>query len=358
MKKLKLIVLNNSAELGNLVDKNLKKATEARGTYKVKITENRFSNGEGKIRIDESVNGADLFILSDVGNYGTSYMMHGKEHFMGPDEHFEDIKRVIAAVSGHAKTINVIMPLLYESRQHKRKGNESLDCAMSLQELERLGVNRIITFDAHDPSICNAIPTMPFDNFYPTHLILEELIEHEEAHEILVISPDMGAMERARVFADMLASDVGVFYKRRDLSKVVNGKNPIVEHMYMGADPRGKDILIVDDMIASGSSMLEVAENLKSKGARNVYMAATFSLFTEGLEKFNEAYEKGIFDRLYSTNLSYVPDELKEKSWFVDVDCSNYMAEIIDAVNRQEDLEPLWHIKKNLLNKIQKKMRK
>ncbi len=358
MKKLKLIVLNNSETLGNLVDKNLKKLNDARGTYKVKITENRFSNGEGKISIDESVNGTDLFILSDVGNYGSSYIMHGREHFMGPDEHFEDIKRVIAAVGGHAKNINVIMPLLYESRQHKRKGNESLDCAMSLQELEKLGVNRIITMDAHDPSICNAIPMLPFDNFYPTHLILEELIEHEEAHEILVISPDMGAMERARVFADMLACDVGVFYKRRDLSKVVNGKNPIVEHMYMGADPTGKDILIVDDMIASGGSMIEVAENLKKRGARNVYMAATFSLFTEGLDRFNEAYEKGIFDRLYSTNLSYIPEELKKKDWFIEVDCSKYLAEIIDAIFKQEELESLWHIKKNLLNKIQKKMRK
>lgn len=358
MKKMKLIVLNSAKELGDLVDKRLREMNDCKTTYKTKITENRFSNGEGKIRIDESVNGMDLFILGDVGNYGLSYNMRGREHFMGPDEHFEDIKRVIAACSGHATRINIVMPLLYESRQHKRRGNESLDCAISLQELERIGVDRLITFDAHDPSICNAIPRMPFENFYPTHLILEELTKKEDIKDMLVISPDMGAMERARVFADMLTSDVGVFYKRRDLSKVVDGKNPIVEHMYMGADPLNKNVLIVDDMIASGGSILEVAENLKKKGAASVYLAATFSLFTEGLEKFDEAYKKGYFDCLYSTNLSYIPKELKTREWFVEVDCSAYVAEIINAVFRQDDLASLWQVKKNLLKKIQKKVKK
>ena len=261
-------------------------------------------------------------------------------------EHFEDIKRVIAATSGHASKINVVMPLLYQSRQHKRRGNESLDCAISLQELERIGVDNIITFDAHDPSICNAIPRLPFENFYPTHTILEELIQKEDVKDLLVISPDMGAMERARYYADMLNCDVGVFYKRRDLSKVVNGKNPIVEHMYMGADVKNKDVLVVDDMIASGGSMIEVCEHLREKGARNIYLIATFALFTEGVEKFVDAYNKGLFNKLYSTNLSYVPDEIKNNNWYVDVDCSRYLAIIIDTINKKGDIESLWNGKK------------
>lgn len=358
MSKMKLVVLNNISELGNKVNKHLQEFNKNNNDYKVKMISDRFSNGEGKVSIKESVNGTDLYILSDVGNYGVSYMMHGREHFMSPDEHFEDIKRVIAATSGHASKINVIMPLLYEARQHKRRGNESLDCAIALQELERIGVDNIITFDAHDPSICNAIPRLPFENFYPTHTILEELIENEDINDLLVISPDMGAMERARYYADMLGCDVGVFYKRRDLSKVVNGKNPIVEHMYMGADVNGKDVIVVDDMIASGGSMIEVAEHLRNKGARNIYLIATFSLFTEGTEKFVQAHEDGLFNKLYSTNLSYVPDEIKNNKWYVDVDCSKYLALIINTFNKKGDVEELWNGKKKIINKIKKKLEK
>lgn len=355
MSKLKLVVLGSAFELGKKVNKELKKINKVDTDYIVSITEDRFSNGEGKIKINENVNNCDLYILSDVGNYGINYMMHGMPHYMSPDEHYEDIKRVIAAASGHASKINVLMPLLYESRQHKRRGNESLDCAIALQELERMGVNNIITFDAHDPSICNAIPRLPFENFYPTHTILEELIENEELDDLLVISPDMGAMERARYYADMLSSDVGVFYKRRDLSKVVNGKNPIVEHMYMGADPKGKDIIIVDDMIASGSSMIEVAENLRHRGARNIYLIATFSLFTEGTDNFVKAYNDGLFTKVYSTNLSYIPKKLRAEDWFIDVDCSKYMAEIINTLNKKEDIDSLWDVKKRIIDKIQRK---
>lgn len=358
MSKLKLVVLDNISELGNKVNEHLKDLNKVSKDYKVKMKSDRFSNGEGKVGINESVNGDDLYILSDVGNYGISYLMHGREHFMSPDEHFSDIKRVIAATSGHASKINVIMPLLYESRQHKRRGNESLDCAIALQELEKMGVDNIITFDAHDPSICNAIPRLPFENFYPTHTILEKLIENEDIKEMLVISPDMGAMERARYYADMLSCDVGVFYKRRDLSKVVNGKNPIVEHLYMGADSNGKDVIIVDDMIASGGSMIEVAEHLRNKGARNIYLIATFALFTEGTEKFKEAYEKGVFNKLYSTNLSYVPDSIKDSDWYVDVDCSKYLALIINTFNNKGDIEELWNGKKQVIDKIKKKMGK
>lgn len=356
MSKLKLVVMNNISELGEKVNKHLKELNKTEKSYLVKMKSERFSNGEGKVSLGESVNGDDLYIISDVGNYGISYMMHGREHFMSPDEHFEDIKRVIAATSGHASKINVVMPLLYQSRQHKRRGNESLDCAISLQELERIGVDNIITFDAHDPSICNAIPRLPFENFYPTHTILEEMIENEDIKDLLVISPDMGAMERARYYADMLSCDVGVFYKRRDLSKVVNGKNPIVEHMYMGADVKDKDVLVVDDMIASGGSMIEVCEHLREKGARNIYLVATFALFTEGIEKFVEAYEKGLFNKLYSTNLSYVPDEIKKNNWYVDVDCSRYLAVIIDTINKKGDIEGLWNGKKQIIDKIRKKL--
>lgn len=356
MSKLKLVVLGSAKELGEKVNKELKRLNKTDDDFIVSITENRFSNGEGKVKINESVNNSDLYILSDVGNYGISYNMHGHTHYMSPDEHYEDIKRVIAATSGHAVKINVIMPLLYESRQHKRRGNESLDCAIALQELERMGVDNIVTFDAHDPSICNAIPRLPFENFYPTHNILEELLDNEELDDILVVSPDMGAMERARYYADMLSSDVGVFYKRRDLSKVVNGKNPIVEHMYMGADPKDKDIIVVDDMIASGGSMIEVAENLKERGARNIYLIATFSLFTEGTKNFIEAYNKGLFTKVYSTNLSYIPEELRSEDWFIDVDCSKYIAEIINTLNKRESIDSLWDVKKRIINKINKKV--
>lgn len=358
MSKLKLVVLSSAKELGDKVNEELKRLNKTDKDYFLTITENRFNNGEGKVKIEDSIDNSDLYIISDVGNYNISYMMHGLEHHMSPDEHFEDIKRVIAASCGHASKINVLMPLLYESRQHKRRRNESLDCAISLQELEHMGVDNIVTFDAHDPSICNAIPRLPFENFYPTHIILDNMLDEEDLRDVLVISPDMGAMERARYYADMLKCDVGVFYKRRDLSKVVNGKNPIVEHMYMGADPKGRDIVVIDDMIASGTSMLEVAESLRSKGARNIYLVATFALFTEGISRFVEAHNKGLFNKVYSTNLSYIPESIKKEDWFIDVDCSKYIAEIIDTLHDQENIDELWNVKKRIINKIEKKMTK
>ena len=354
MNKLKLLVMPNCQLLGDEVNKELKRINKTRGNYLLDFKPDRFSNGEGKVKINESVNNTDLYILSDVGNYDINYNYHGRVHYMSPDEHFEDIKRAIAATSGHSAKINVIMPLLYQSRQHKRRGNESLDCAIGLQELERMGVNNIITFDAHDPSVSNAIPQLPFENFYPTHIILEELIENEDISDLLVISPDMGAMERARYFAEMLECDVGVFYKRRDLSKVVNGKNPVVEHMYMGADPKGKDIIIVDDMIASGGSMIEVSKQLMDRGVKKIFIIATFALFTEGTEKFVDAYKEGLFTKLYSTNLSYVPKTITEQRWYQEVNCSKYIAEIINALNKQEDLNKIVNVKKSMINKIRK----
>lgn len=349
-----IIVLENAKEFGEKLQKNLNQIRNNDENYIIPITSSRFNNGEGKVIIGSSVREKDLYILCDVGNYSITYNMHGKEHEMSPDEHFQDIKRVISATSGHACKITVIMPLLYQARQHKRRGRESLDCAIALQELERLGVTNIITFDAHDPNISNAIPRLPFESFYPTHTILSKLVKQEDIDNLLVVSPDMGAMERARYYAEMLNCDVGVFYKRRDLSTVVNGKNPIVEHVYMGADVKNKNIIVVDDMIASGQSMIEVASELKARGAKNIYLVATFALLTEGTEGFMKAYQEGIFAKLYSTNLSYVPDTIKSQEWYCDVDCSSQLATIIDALNKKKSIQALFGSRKEMAEEIQK----
>lgn len=355
--KLKLLVMPNSQELGNKINQELQKLNHSSKNYLLDFEANRFNNGEGKIKLKEPINNTELYILSDVGNYGQTYQMHNFTHHMSPDEHFEDIKRAIASTSGHATKINVIMPLLYEARQHKRRGNESLDCAISLQELEKMGVDNIITFDAHDPSICNAIPCLPFENFYPTHTILEQLIKNEQLENVLVVSPDMGAMERARYYADMINTNIGVFYKRRDLTKVVNGKNPIIEHLYMGPSPENKDILVVDDMISSGTSMLEVAEKLKKQSARNIYLISTFALFTEGIEEFNQAFNNKIFTKVYTTNLSYIPEDIKATPWLETIDISKYLAQIINTIYNKEDLEPLWNPKKSTIQKINSRLK-
>lgn len=354
---LKLIILDNFKEVGEEVNKEIKRIRNSNVDYTTEFINSRFSNGEGKIKIEESVRDKDLYILCDVGNYSINYNMHGMKHYMSPDEHFQDIKRIVSATNGRSERITLIMPLLYQSRQHKRKGRESLDCALALQDLESLGVDNIITFDAHDPNVSNAIPNTPFENFYPTHIILEDLIKNEMIDNLLVVSPDMGAMERSRYYAEMLGCDVGVFYKRRDLSKIVNGKNPIVDHIYMGADVKGKNILVVDDMIASGESMIDVATELKERGANKIYMVATFALFTEGTEKFKEAYENGLFDKLYSTNLSYVAKEIRNTNWYHEVDFSKLIARIIDSLNKKESVEKYQNGKKEMINKIKKKLK-
>ncbi len=360
MKKedLRLIVLDNIENLGSRTNEYLKKIRKSNEDYIIPITRDRFSNGEGKIKIGGTVRDKDIYIISDVGNYDVTYNMHGFTHHMSPDEHFQDIKRVISAISGYASKITLVMPLLYESRQHKRKGKESLDCAIALKELEALGVNHIVTFDAHDPNVANAIPNLPFENFYPTHDILTDLVANEDIENLLVVSPDMGAMERARYYAEMLGSDVGVFYKRRDLSKVVNGKNPIVEHVYMGADVKDKNIIIVDDMIASGSSMIEVASLLKEKGAAKIYFVATFALLTEGPDAFIKAYSDGLFNKLYTTNLSYVSEVIKKETWYQEVDCSNRMAKIINALNNKDSLKSLFNGKQEILDMVKEKSHK
>ena len=281
--------------------------------------------------------------------------MHGFTNHYSPDDHYQDIKRVILAMCGHAKKITLVMPLLYESRQHRKKGRESLDCAYFLQELSSIGVSEIVTFDVHDPNVCNAVPLLAFENIYPTNTILEDFIKnnHNDLNNLLIVSPDFGAMERARYFAEMLKCDVVVFYKRSDLSKVIDGKNPIVEHAYMGADVKDKVIIVVDDMIASGGSMLEVAEHLKEKGAKKVYLTATFALFTEGIEKFDQAFHNGLYDKLYTTNLTYVKSEIKNKEWFHEVNCSKKIAEVINTLNKGESISPLMNGKAEFFKKIE-----
>ena len=338
MKKsnLKIIAFENCKELGKKIDKHIKQINKTSESSIINVTCSRFSNGEGKVKITESVRDKDLYILSDIGNYDICYDFFGHEHHMSPDEHFQDIKRVISATNGRFSKITVIMPLLYQSRQHRRKEHESLDCALALQELESLGVNNIITFDCHDPNVSNAIPNLPFKNVFATDTILKDMFVKEklEKNNLLTISPDMGAMERARYYAEILGCDVGLFYKRRDLSKIVDGKNPVIEHIYLGCNPKDLTVLVIDDMIASGGSMLDVAKELKNRGAKKVILVATFALFTSGIEKFNNAYEDGLFDRLYTTNLVYIPKEIKKLKWIEVVDCSSQLAKIITDYNK------------------------
>lgn len=358
-KDLALLVLDNCKEFGLKVEENLLKIRKEKDKkYIAKLSACRFSNGEGKITIDESIRNKEIYILCDVGNYSITYKSRGKDHEMMPDEHFQDIKRIISATCGHASKITVIMPLLYQSRQHRRKCRESLDCAISLQELEKLGVKNIITFDAHDPNVINATPSLSFDNFYPSNTIIKEMANNDSKifENAIVVSPDFGAMERARYYAEIIGSDVGVFYKRRDLSRVVNGKNPIVAHTYMGSDVKGKNALIVDDMIASGGSVIEVAQKLREMGANKICITCTFALFTEGFEKFIKAKEDGLFDFLYTTNLSYIPKEIKQYDWFYDVDMSHMVAEIIDSMDKKEPLTKYFNRTNETFNTVRKFM--
>ena len=328
-------------------------------SFFIPIEEIRFANGEGKVKITESVRGKDIYILADVGNHSCTYEMFGFENHMGPDEHFQDIKRVVSAIAGGARRVTLVMPLLYSARQHRRNGRESLDCAIALQELQRLGVQEILTFDAHDPTIQNAIPLISFTNLYPTYEIVKKFIKKEkdlliDRSKMLVISPDTGAMNRAIYYSNVLGLDIGLFYKRRDHSRIVNGKNPIVQHEYLGRSIENQNILIVDDMIASGESIIEIALELKKKKAKNIYLAITFSLFTEGAAKFEKLYEDGIINKVYSTNLTYVPKEIKEKPWFIEVDMSEFLARIIDYLNYDKSISPLLDATEGIKNLLEK----
>ena len=356
-----LIPLKSMSQLGEKVDRYLvdwrhereseHKTTIAfagyqRDSYIISAKTPRFGSGEAKGVLEESVRGDDLYIMVDVCNHSLTYSLCGMINHMSPDDHFQDLKRVIAAAAGKARRINVIMPFLYEGRQHKRSGRESLDCALALQELVNMGVENIITFDAHDPRVQNAIPLKGFETVQPIYQFLKYLLKEEpdlqiDSDHMMVISPDEGGTGRAVYFANMLGLDMGMFYKRRDYTRIVNGRNPIVAHEFLGSSVEGKDVLIIDDMISSGESMLDVAKELKRRKARKVFICATFGLFTNGLAKFDEYYEDSLIDRILTTNLVYQSQELLARPYYINVDMSKYIALIIDNLNHDASLSEL-----------------
>ena len=359
--RLGIIAMESCTELGNKVDKYLVKWRAARqnehkstiafhgyerGSYLIESPCPRFGSGEAKGVIRESVRGTDLYILVDVLNHNLEYKISGKPSPMSPDDHYQDLKRVIAALTGKARKLTVIMPFLYESRQHKRSSRESLDCALMLQELIGLGVDNIITFDAHDPRVQNAIPLSGFENIRPTYQFIKCLLRSTPDLEIdkehmMVISPDEGAMHRAIFLANMLGVDVGMFYKRRDYTQIVNGRNPIVAHEFLGDSVEGKDVIIIDDMISSGESMLDVAKQLKNRKARRVYCMCTFGLFTNGLELFDQYYKDGIIEKVITTNLTYQPEDLLSREWYASADLSKYIALLIDHLNHDASISDI-----------------
>lgn len=350
---LKLLALDSCKVLGDRVNEylvdfrknvhnDIKQDPAFRGyseeNYLIKAACPRFGSGEGKGVLSESVRGKDVFLMVDVCNHSLTYTVNGYENHKSPDDHYQDLKRMIAAIAGKAHRINVIMPFLYEGRQHKRSGRESLDCAYALKELSEMGVSNFITFDAHDPRVQNATPLKGFDNFTPPYQFIRSLLRYEkdliiDKDHMIVISPDEGALDRAVYFSSVLGVDTGMFYKRRDYSKVVNGKNPIVAHEFLGDNIEGKDVIIIDDMIASGGSMIDTAKQLKAMKAKRVFVCCTFGLFTEGLAAFDEAYANGVFDRVVCTNLTYLPPEILERDYFVTADMSKFLASIVDFMN-------------------------
>lgn len=371
-----LIPLKSISELGEKVDKYLvdwrhereseHKSTIAfsgyqRGSYIISAKTPRFGSGEAKGIVEESVRGDDLYIMVDVCNHSLTYSLCGMINHMSPDDHFQDLKRIIAAAAGKARRINVIMPFLYESRQHKRSGRESLDCALALQELVNMGVENIITFDAHDPRVQNAIPLKGFETVQPIYQFLKYLLKVEtelqiDSDHMMVISPDEGGTGRAVYFANMLGLDMGMFYKRRDYTKIVDGRNPIVAHEFLGSSVEGKDVLIIDDMISSGESVQDVAKELKRRKAGKVFVCATFGLFTNGLARFDEYYQNGFIDRILTTNLVYQTPELLSRPYYINVDMSKYIALIIDNLNHDASLSELL-TPTNRINKLLAKYR-
>ena len=306
----------------------------------------RFGSGEAKGVINQSVRGTDLYLLVDIANYSLTYSLCGHRNHMSPDDHYQDLKRIIAAVGGKARRITVIMPFLYESRQSKRTSRESLDCALALQEMVNMGVDNIITFDAHDPRVQNAIPLHGFETIQPAYQFIKGLLSNVEGLQIdsdhmMVISPDEGGMGRAIYMANVLGLDVGMYYKRKDYTRVINGRNPVVAHEFLGSSVEGKDMIIIDDMISSGDSALEVAAALKARKANRIFICSTFGLFTAGLDRFDKAYEKGTFDRILTTNLIYQPPELLEREWYINCDLSKYIAYIIDTLNHDSSISDL-----------------
>lgn len=356
-----IIPLSGCKELGDKVDKYLVKwraeresehkdslafAGYQRDSYIIQTRVPRFGTGEAKGEILESVRGDDIYLLVDVTNYSLTYSLCGQENHMSPDDHFQDLKRIIAAIGGKSRRITVIMPYLYESRQHKRNSRESLDCALALQEMVNMGVDNIITFDAHDPRVQNAIPLNGFETVSPTYQFIKGLLNNVpdltiDADHMMIISPDEGGMGRAIYMANVMGLDMGMFYKRRDYTKIVKGRNPIVAHEFLGSSVEGKDVIIVDDMISSGESMIEVATDLKKRKAKRIFAAATFGLFTAGLDKFDEAFEQGLIYRVLTTNMIYQKPELLNKEWYISCDMSKYIAYIIDTLNHDSSISDL-----------------
>lgn len=360
---LRLIALESATELGQKINAHLMKWAQSsqrqEESFLVEAQCPRFSSGDAKGLIKSSIRGDDLYIVVDVGNYNCRYTMFGHENVMSPDDHYQDLKRIIQAASGKAHRVNVIMPILYGGRQHRRNYRESLDCAVALQELQHMGVSNITTFDAHDPRVNNAVPLMGFDNLIPSYQVLKTLfrrvpdIQPDRDH-LMIVSPDEGGMNRNMYYASVLGVDLGMFYKRRDYATLVNGRNPIVAHEYLGNSVEGKDVFIADDLISSGDSMLDIAYELKKRKARRIFAYATYAIFTNGLEQFDKAYRDGVISAVLGTNLTYRTDALKQREWFYEVDVSKYIAYFIAALNHDVSVSVIIdpHEKiQNLLNK-------
>lgn len=365
-----IIAMESARELAKLIDEHLmswyyEKNPEARNNENarksliLKSSCPRFNTGDAKAVLGETVRGYDIYIVTDVGNYNCTYTMYGKEVMMSPDEHYADLKRVISAISGKALRITVIMPTLYGGRQHKRSSRESLDAAHALQELQAMGVSNILTFDAHDPRVQNATPLMGFDNAMPNYQVLKALFNKVrdlkiDKEHLMIVSPDEGAMNRNIFYSSIMGLDLGMFYKRRDFTRLVNGRNPIVAHEYLGDSIEGKDIFVADDIVASGDSLLSLAYDLKKEGAKRIYLSATYALFTEGIERFHKAYADGMFDGLLATNLTYQSPEMLEAPWFINVDVSKYVAYFILASHQNRSVTTIL----NSHDKIQKLLEK
>ncbi len=337
-----IIALEGAEELGEKIDAHLVRWAKAAGmdvdSFMLSCSCPRFGSGDAKGLIEQTVRGYDLYIVVDVGNYSPTYPYFGMENHMSPDDHFQNLKRIIQAASGKAHRLNVIMPVLYGGRQHRRNYRESLDCAFALQELQNMGVQNVVTFDAHDPRVQNAVPLMGFDNLRPSYQVLKKMLRSFpdmviDRDEFMVISPDEGALDRNMFYASVMGVEMGMFYKRRDYSRVVDGRNPIVAHEYLGSDVKGKDVFVADDIISSGESMLDIAYNVKERGARRFFCFATFAIFAKGLDSFDKAHRGGLLDGVFGTNLTYRTEELKNRPWFYEVDVSKYISYYVSALN-------------------------
>lgn len=364
--KLSLISMKGCEKFTEQIDsylKSMRKDIEDVDTYVTHVKCPRFGTGEAKCVIDETVRGHDVYIICDCFNYGVTYKMYGFDNHMSPDDHYQDLKRVIAAMGGKARRVTVVMMMLYEGRQHRRSGRESLDASLMLQELTQMGVKNVITFDAHDPRISNAIPLSGFDDIQPTYQMIKAIAKAVpdikfNKFDTVVISPDEGGMSRCMYYSSVLQLDLGMFYKRRDYSRLENGKNPIVAHEYLGRDVDGRDVIIVDDMISSGESIIDVATKLKNNGAKRIFAFASFGLFVSGLEVFDEAYADGIIDKVFTTNLIYRNPGLKDREWYYEVDMSKYVSLLINTLNHDDTishlLDPVNKIKR-LVDKLENK---